>query len=386
MSGVNVSVVTGSRAEFGQLLPLLQKLRDDDFFNLSLIVTGSHLLPSAGYTVKEIENSGIPVTAKIEIESAMDNSRKGIALQISEVIRKFALYFSEHRPDLLILVGDRYEMFGAGAAAYTMLIPVCHIAGGSTTSGALDEAYRHSLTKMSSLHFTTCETYRKRVIQLGENPSSVYNVGSLAIENCLNVNLLGKEELLSGLGMDPGRPYCLVTFHPATLEEDSSDRELHELIRALDDNDYQYLITLSNTDAGGDRINRIWREEGEKRKNFFVFPSLGMKRYLSALKYSEMMIGNSSSGTTEGPAMKKPVVDIGDRQKGRIFPESAIHCRPYEKDIDRAIKTASTEEVKEKARKAPNPFGDGRTSERMVEILKDELKKGISPEKDFYDI
>ena len=166
-------------------------------------------------------------------------------------------------------------MFGAAVAAYTMLIPICHIAGGSTTSGALDEAYRHSITKMASLHFTTCETYRKRVIQLGENPSSVYNVGSLAIENCLNVKLLGKEELLLSLGMDPVRPYCVVTFHPATLEKESIEHELYELIKALLDNDYQYLITLSNADAGGDRINQIWKEEGEKRKNFFVFPSLG---------------------------------------------------------------------------------------------------------------
>ncbi|MBR1796595.1 MAG: UDP-N-acetylglucosamine 2-epimerase (hydrolyzing) [Clostridiales bacterium] len=387
MPGVKVCVVTGSRAEFGQLLPLLRRLKDDDFFDLDLVVTGSHLSSDSGNTVLEIENSGIPISEQIPIDGISDNSRQGVANQISEVIHKFAEYFSMRHPKLLIAIGDRYEMFGVGIAASTLLIPICHICGGSTTSGAIDEVYRHSLTKMSSIHFTTCDTYRKRVIQLGENPGKVYNVGSLAIENCLKVELLKKEDLLTQLGMDLEKPYCVVTFHPVTLEMDSSEKELYELIEAFDEHpEYQYLITLSNVDSGGERINEIWKEEGSKHSNFFVVSSLGMKRYLTALKYSEMMIGNSSSGTTEGPAMKIPVINIGDRQKGRVFSDCTIHCNPKEADISSAIAKAASEEFKEIANKVINPFGDGTTSIKMVKILKDELSKDINVMKDFYDV
>ena len=387
MSGVKICVVTGSRAEFGQLLPLLRRLEQDEFFDLNLVVTGAHLSADSGNTIAEIENSNIPISARIPINGISDNSREGVAFQISEVIHKFTEYFSKNRPNLLIAIGDRYEMFGVGIAASTLLIPICHICGGSTTSGAIDEIYRHSLTKMSSIHFTTCDVYRKRVIQLGEKPQHVYNVGSLAIENCLNVELLGKDELMRQLGMEIEKKYCVVTFHPVTLEKDSSEKELYELIDAFDEHpEYQYLITLSNVDSGGERINVIWKEEGKKRDNFYVVSSLGMKRYLTALKYSEMMIGNSSSGTTEGPAMKIPVINIGDRQKGRVFSECTIHCVPAKEDISSAINRAATEEFKTIARKVINPFGDGSTSDQMIKILKIELSKSINVMKDFYDI
>ena len=387
MSGVKICVVTGSRAEFGQLLPLLKRLHEDSYFNLDFVVTGSHLSDESGGTVKEIEASGIPISARLPISGLKNNTRDGVAKQISEVISIFSSYFERNRPELLIAIGDRYEMFGVGIAASTLLIPICHICGGSTTSGAIDEVYRHSLTKMSSVHFTTCDVYRKRVIQLGENPSTVFNVGSLAIENCLKVETLQKDDLLNRLGMDTNRPYCVVTFHPVTLEQQASEIELAELIKAFDANPlYQYLITLSNVDSGGERINQIWIEEGNNRDNFFVVSSLGMKRYLTALKYSEMMIGNSSSGTTEGPAMKIPVIDIGDRQKGRVFSACAIHCEPNCESISDAIKRASTEEFKEIAKNVVNPFGDGTTSEKMVSILKDKLSGKIDVKKDFFDV
>ncbi len=387
MSGVKLCVVTGSRAEFGQLLPLLKRITADAFFELNLVVTGSHLSEASGNTVDEVVSSGIPISARLAIPGIEDNTKKGIANQIAEVIKLFSGYFTDHRPDMLIAIGDRYEMFGVGIAASTLLIPICHICGGSTTSGAIDEIYRHALTKMSSIHFATCDVYRKRVIQLGEKPERVYNVGSLAIENCIKVSTLGKNELLQQLGMDADIPYCVVTFHPVTLEAETSESELLELISAFDKNpQYQYLITLSNVDSGGERINQIWIEEGRKRNNFFVVASLGMKRYLTALKYSEMMIGNSSSGTTEGPAMKIPVIDIGDRQKGRVFSECAIHCEPICKNIDMAIKKAGTNEFKTLARNVVNPFGDGSTSYKMVSILKEVLSKEVDVKKDFYDI
>ena len=387
MSGMKICVVTGSRAEFGQLLPLLKKLNEDTFFDLDFVVTGSHLSDENGKTVSEIESSGIPITACMPIAGLKDNSRVGIANQISEVISAFSSYFCEHRPKLLIAIGDRYEMFGVGIAASTLLIPICHICGGSTTSGAMDEVYRHSLTKMSSIHFTTCDVYRKRVIQLGENPSKVFNVGSLAIENCLKVETLQKADLLDQLGMDISKPYCVVTFHPVTLESEDSERELFELIKAFDTNpQYQYLITLSNVDSGGEKINRIWLEEGKKRDNFTVVSSLGMKRYLSALKYAEMMIGNSSSGTTEGPAMKIPVIDIGDRQRGRVFSECAIHCEPDCDSIIEAMQKASTQNFKDIAHNVANPFGDGKTSDKMISILKTILSEHIDVMKDFFDV
>ena len=387
MPGVKVCVVTGSRAEFGQLLPLLRRINDDSFFDLNLVVTGSHLSDASGRTIAEIESSGIPIAARVPIDCLGDNTRVGIAKQISEVISRFVDYFNSQRPSLLIAIGDRYEMFGVGVAASTLLIPICHICGGSTTSGAIDEVYRHSLTKMSSIHFTTCDIYRKRVIQLGERPDRVFNVGSLAIENCLKVETFSKEELLKQLGMNIDKPYCVVTFHPVTLEKDDSEYELYELIKAFDSYpQYQYLITLSNVDSGGELINAIWKKEGLRRSNFFVVSSLGMKRYLSALKYSEMMIGNSSSGTTEGPAMKIPVIDIGDRQKGRVFSECAIHCEPNSRSIADAIQKASTEEFRAIAKRVVNPFGDGTTSEKMISILKKTLTAPIDVKKDFYDV
>ena len=382
-----VCVVSGSRAEFGQLLPLLLKLEKDVDIELSFVVTGSHLSVNSGHTILEIEESFLTISACLAIKHFEDNSRKGIAFQISDVIKEFAEYFSKNRPDILVVIGDRYEMFGVSIAASTLLIPIAHICGGSTTSGAIDEVYRHSITKMSSLHFTTCAAYRKRVIQLGENPQTVYNVGSLAIENCLNEELFSEKEIRHMLKIPIDMPYCIVTFHPVTLERDElCVKELYALIGAMDKfSQYYYVITLSNSDSGGEKINRIWKEEASKRENFLVVSSLGMKRYLSALKYSKMMIGNSSSGTTEAPAMHIPTIDIGDRQKGRFFANSVIHCEPEEEMVVRAMQRVDEPEFKKLVREVKNPFGDGNTSQKIVEILKKEVKR-ISVKKNFYDI
>lgn len=385
MSVMKVCVVSGSRAEFGQLLPLLNELHNDSSFELDFVITGMHCVENSS-SIGEIQKSGIPISGKIKIENITNNSEKGVAVQIGEVIQKSAEYFSVKRPDLLIIIGDRYEMLGVSIAAYTLLIPIAHICGGSSTSGALDEAYRHSITKMSAIHFTTCEQYKKRVIQLGENPNKVYNVGSLAIENCLKIELLSKEEIMKDIGIPVGMPYCVVTFHPETLEEKSQCSELREVINALNHfNDMFFVITLSNLDAGGNLINDMWNEEAAKRDNYKIVASLGTKRYLSALKYSEMMIGNSSSGTTEGPAMHIPTIDIGDRQKGRFFAESLIHCNTVESEIVKAIEKGRSKDFKNTIKNIENPFGDGTTSKKIVQILKDN-RNYITPKKDFYDI
>lgn len=387
MCRLKTCVVSSSRAEFGQLLPLLLELEQDAYFDLDFVVTGAHLSNKGGNTLKEIEEYPVNISKTITIKNIDNDSRLGISMQISEVIASFSEYFHTNTPDLLIVIGDRYEMFAIGVAANTLLIPIVHICGGSTTSGAIDEVYRHSLTKMSLLHFTTCNEYRKRVIQLGENPDRVFNVGSLAIENCLKMNLNTESQFRNFVGIEEGRKYCVVTFHPVTLEEDSSNKEVYELIHALDEfSDYDYVITLANTDHGGNQINEIWKNEAKARKNFVVVPSLGMKRYLTALKYSEMMIGNSSSGTTEGPAMNIPTIDIGDRQKGRFFAESVIHCDAKSLDIIKAINLAKSNEFLEKVKKTKNPFGDGTTSKQIVQKLKNVTHSNLNLKKDFYDI
>lgn len=387
MHKIKICVVSGSRAEFGQLLPLLMKLEKDDNFDLDFVVTGAHLSKNAGNTITEINSCPIRISSCIAIREMADNSQGGIGRQIADVIASFTEYFSDNRPDVLLIIGDRYEMFGIAVAASVLLIPIAHICGGSTTYGALDEVWRHSLTKMSVLHFTTCETYRKRVIQLGENPQRVYNVGSLAIENCLNVKPMTEKEFRKEWNIATDRSYCIVTFHPVTLEKTESEKEVYELIQALDEfPNYFYIITYANTDSGGGRINEIWKEASKQRNNFELVSSLGTIRYLTALRYCEMMIGNSSSGTTEGPALHIPTIDIGDRQQGRFFAQSIIHCEPKKEDIVAAIKKANEEEFREKIKNLPNPFGDGHTSERIVEILKKELFKRLEVKKRFYDI
>ena len=387
MSRVKIAIVSGSRAEFGQLLPLLIKLEDDDYFDLQFIVTGSHLSPSRGNTISEIENYPIKISKCIPIPSIDDNTQRGIAKQISEVINAFSDYFLQSKPDLMLVIGDRYEIFAVGITANILLIPIIHICGGSTTSGAIDETYRHSLSKMAKYHFVTCDEYRKRVIQLGEQPQNVFNVGSLAIENCLKMTIATEDELRNCIGLKKDEKYCVVTFHPVTLEKDASDNEMNELISALDSfKDYSYIITLSNTDSGGNRINELWIEAAKSRSNYYVVPSLGIRRYLTALKYSEMMIGNSSSGTTEGPAMHIPTIDIGDRQKGRLFAKSLIHCEPEKNSIVEAIEKANSKQFREMLKTVSNPFGAGDTSTKIVKILKKITQKDIELKKDFYDV
>lgn len=383
----NVCVVTGSRAEFGQLVPLLERLCSEESFSVNIVATGTHVSPE-GDIDSELVASGFVISGRISIPSIADNSRRGMVRQIGEVSRAFSNYLATSRPDLLILIGDRYETFGAAIAAYTMLVPIAHICGGSTSAGALDEAYRHSITKMASLHFVTCEMYRKRVIQLGEEPSRIFNVGSLAIENCLHLNLLPEDELRWQVGLPPEDPYCVVTFHPGTLEgKASSGDEVRELIRAMDSfPDFHFVITLSNADSGGNAINEIWKSEGGLRDNFHVHESLGTRRYLSALKYSQLMLGNSSSGTTEGPAMGIPVVNIGDRQKGRLFAASTVHCKPVFAQIVASVEKALSPKFQALAKTVSSPFGDGTASIQIVDILKSELYRSIDVRKEFYDI
>lgn len=304
-------------------------------------------------------------------------------------MRAFADYFSAHRPDLLVVLGDRYEILAAAIAAHFSGIPIAHISGGDVTEGAVDDAIRHSVTKMSTLHFPGCEQSRQRIIQMGEHPERVFNVGEPGVENCLHTSLLSVEELSESLQFDlTAGPYSVVTFHPVTLEDNTAERQLHELIAAMDAFPaMSYIVTLANADAGGRAINAIWQSEGASRKNWLVVPSLGMRRYLSALKGAEMALGNSSSGIVEAPAMHIPTVNIGDRQKGRMRAESVIDCPPEREAITAAMKKAMTPEFKAIAANTVSPFGDGRTSEKILsELLRFLRGAPHNTKKTFYDL
>lgn len=384
----SVCAVTGSRAEFGLLRPLLEKLRDSDAIEFHLVVTGSHLARAFGETQNEITNGGFTIHAKIPLPLEGD-SKWDMARATGAALSAFADYFSENRPDLLVVLGDRYEIFAAASAAALLGVPIAHICGGELTEGAVDDFLRHSITKMSLLHFTECEIYRRRVIQLGEEPERVFNVGSLGVENALNIPLLTLDELWESIQSSfRGKPYSVVTFHPVTMEDDTAEMQMRELIGAMDQfPQMNYLITLSNADAGGRAVNQIWEQEARSRDNWVVVPSLGVRRYLSALRYAELMLGNSSSGIMEGPVSHIPTVNIGDRQKGRVMAESILCCRPIQADIVAAISKALSPEFKQIARNAINPFGDGRASEQIMTIISSFLEMPREDaKKAFYDI
>ena len=383
-----VCVVTGTRAEYGLLRQLLFKLKKCDGIDLQLVVTGSHLSKKFGNTQMEIQEDGFKEYTKITIPIE-DDSRKGMAVSTGIALQKIAELFSEKKPDLLVVLGDRFEIFAVVAAAHIIGIPTAHISGGDVTEGAVDDAIRHCITKMSCLHFPGCEQSRKRIIQMGEQPDSVFNVGEPGVENCLNIELMNRYDLADNLQFEYLKgDYSVVTFHPVTMENNTAKGQMQELIRAMEQfSDMSYIITMANTDAGGRLINDIWLSEGVKHKNWLVVPSLGVVKYLSAVKYAKMVLGNSSSGIFESPSMKTPTVNIGDRQKGRMMAESVICCEPKCSDIVKAMQKALTDEFQEKAKHVKSPFGDGSTSDQIVEHILDFLcSKRETHEKKFYDI
>ena len=383
-----VCAVTGSRAEFGLLRPLLEKLNREKTIDFRLVVTGSHLSDTFGNTQSEISASGLPVHRQIPLPLEGD-SKTDMIKATGVALSAFAEYFSAHRPDLIVVLGDRYEIFAACSAAAMLGIPIAHLHGGETTEGAVDEFLRHAITKMSTLHFTACETYRRRVIQLGEQPQQVFDVGALGVENLFRIPTMTLEELQESLNFTlEGKPFCVVTFHPVTLESGTSEEQLRALIQAMDAfPEMRYIVTLANADAGGRIINQIWQEEAGRHENWLVIPSLGARRYLSALRYAQMMLGNSSSGIIEAPAAHIPTVNIGDRQKGRMMAESVLNCPPVYEEIVDTMRTALSSEYKEVARNTACPFGDGTTSDKIVaELLRFLETPNRDAKKSFYDI
>ena len=383
-----VCVVTGTRAEYGLLRPLLIKLNGHDSIDLQLVVTGSHLSEQFGNTQKEIQEDGFLEYIKLPIPIE-DDSKEGMAFSTGVALQKFAELFSEQKPDLLVVLGDRFEIFAVTAAAHMIGIPTAHISGGDVTEGAVDDVIRHCITKMSVLHFPGCEQSRKRIIQMGEQPEAVFNVGEPGVENCLKRELMSRDALADNLEFPYiKRDYSVVTFHPVTMENNTAESQMQELINAMEEiPDMAYIVTLANADAGGRMINEIWGREGKKHTNWLIVPSLGVLRYLSAVKYAKLVVGNSSSGVVEAPSMQTPTINIGDRQKGRMMADSVICCKPKREDIVRAMNIALTDDFQEKAKHIQSPFGDGSTSEQIMEhILKFLHSERLSQEKKFYDI
>lgn len=383
-----VCVVTGTRAEYGLLRRTIFQLREREAVELHLVVTGSHLSRRFGNTQNEIVEDGITDYHCIELPLE-DDSRLGMANAMGTAIIKFAGYFSTASFDMLVVLGDRFEIFAAVTAAHLLGIPIAHISGGDVTEGAVDDAIRHSITKMSSLHFPGCADSAARIVQMGEHPDTVFNVGEPGVENCLRLELLSRGALAEELKLeDILTDYAMVTFHPATMEDNTAETQTYELIQAMDMfADMSYIITMANADAGGAAINAIWLKESQSRANWHFCASLGSLRYLSAVKYASAVIGNSSSGLVEAPVLNTPTVNIGSRQKGRMQADSVISCAPEKGQIAEAMRTVFGEAFHTRTAGTVSPFGDGTTSaqiaDKIVEYLESENR---SKQKQFFDI
>lgn len=377
-----VAVVTATRAEYGILRPLLEGLRKESEIEMQLLVTGTHLLKKYGNTQNEIIKDQIHIFRKIPILE-QGNTPYDISITMANAIRLFAEYFREENPDLLIVLGDRTEILGICAAAMNQQVPIAHLHGGELTEGAVDDCVRHAVTKMAYLHFPSTEVYRQRIIQMGEDPLRVFNVGALGVENILHAPLLSKKEMCAVTGVPLNRKYVVVTFHPVTLEIGMEREQVNELIQAMNENKgYFYLVTKANADTGGDLVNEMFENIVRISNNIKLVASLGMIKYLSALKYCEFVLGNSSSGVIEAPALGVPTVNIGDRQKGRLMADSIVQCKPEKESILQAMQFAA-----EKQRSISRIYGDGNTSYRIIQIVREYLESNrINLKKKFYDV
>ncbi|HHV30191.1 UDP-N-acetylglucosamine 2-epimerase [Acetivibrio mesophilus] len=382
-----ISVFTATRAEYGLLKPIICKLDRVKEFDVRIVATGAHLSPEFGLTYKEIEKDGFHIDEKIEILLSADTP-SSISKSMGLGMIGFADYFKRINPDLLIVLGDRYETLAVSMAAVNQKIPIAHLYGGEATQGAIDDSIRHAITKLSYLHFTSTDTYRKRVIQLGEHPDRVFNVGAIGIENILNEKLLSKKELEKELNMDLHKPYAMVCFHPVTLEYNSSKDQITALLEACKAyTNMNFIFTKTNADSDGRIINQLIDKYTRENDNITAFTSLGMIKYLSALRHCAMAVGNSSSGLLEAPSFGIPTINIGERQKGRIQATSVINCNPTEEEIKQAIEKASTDAFIKQAQKTVNPYGNGNTSEKVIEVIKEYvLGEKIDLKKQFYDV
>ncbi len=386
MAARKICVVTGSRAEYGLLYWLLKAIQEDTDLHLQLVVTGMHLSAEFGLTWQQIVSDGFTIDRKVEMLLSSDTS-VGISKSMGVGLIGFADTLNELQPDLLVVLGDRFEIFVAVQAAMNQRLPIAHIHGGELSEGAVDDAIRHAISKMAHLHFTAAEVYRRRVIQLGEQPRYVFNVGSPGLDNVYRLSLLERTELENVLGFKFGKRNLLVTFHPVTLENATVSEQFGQLLLALDSfNDIHIIFTYGNADADGRVIAGMienYRKLHPDRVACFV--SLGSLRYLSAMRQVDAVVGNSSSGLLEAPAFKIATINIGDRQRGRLAADSVLQCQPLADEIRKALEKVLSNDFTERLSSVENPYGQGGASEKIKEILKQTPLDGLL-KKHFYDI
>jgi GDP/UDP-N,N'-diacetylbacillosamine 2-epimerase (hydrolysing) len=380
-----ICVVTGTRAEYGLLRWVIDCIKQSSLLELQLVATGSHLSPEFGLTYREIEEDGHHIDARVELLMSSD-SPTGVSKSIGVGLIGFADVFERLRPDVVVVLGDRFEILAAASAAVIARIPIAHLHGGETTEGAYDDAIRHAVTKMSSLHFVAAEPYRNRVIQLGEDPSRVHLVGGLGVDAIRRVKLLDRGELEQAMDFKFGSRNLLVTFHPATLEEEPVEQQIDELLQALAElKDTKLIFTLPNADNGGRAIASRIGAFAKSHSNSRAYASLGQERYLSCLRQVDVVIGNSSSGLTEAPSMGVVTVNLGKRQDGRLRAASVIDCELKRDNILLAIAKSYSQSFRRTLATVVNPYGDGGASERIVQILESVNLRGVD-RKVFYDL
>ena len=375
-----IAIFTGTRAEYGLLYWLLKDIKADPDLELQLLVSAMHLSPEFGMTYKQIEKDGFIINEKVEMLLSSD-SAVGTAKSIGLGVIGFADALTRMKPDILVILGDRFEALAVAQAAMILRIPIAHIHGGEITEGAYDDAIRHAITKLSFLHFTSAETHRNRVIQLGESPERVFNVGAVGLDHLMRSKFMSIDELGESLNFKLKKPYLLVTYHPVTLASEPAKETFLNLLSAIDEfSDLQVILTYPNADDGGREIIPLLEEYASKNsERVLAIPSLGQKRYLSAVKHAQAVIGNSSSGIIEVPSFGIPTVNIGERQRGRLAAESVISCAPNTESIMEAINIALTSNFEQ----VVNPYGKGQASEAILEELK---IAELTEIKTFYDL
>ena len=379
-----VAVFTGTRAEYGLLFWLLKDIQSDPDLALQLLVSGMHLSPEFGETYQQIEKDGFKIDEKIEILLSSD-SAVGTAKSMGLGVLGFSDALARLQPDVLVILGDRFEALAAAQTAMIMRIPIVHLHGGEITEGAYDDAIRHAITKLSYLHGTSTDEYRQRVIQLGEAPERVQNVGAIGLDHLKRADFMSVDELAQSLEFPLIKPFFLVTYHPVTLGDEAPEASFQALLDALEAfPEHQVILTYPNADDGGRRIIPMLEAYAASQpERVLAIPSLGQVRYLSAVKHATAVIGNSSSGIIEVPAFDVPTVDIGARQKGRLAAKSVLHCEANHADIERAMLSAVARDYKEPTEAIDNPYGQGNTSGKVIEMIK---TLDFNPCKTFHDL
>jgi GDP/UDP-N,N'-diacetylbacillosamine 2-epimerase (hydrolysing) len=365
-----VCVVTGTRADYGLLQWVMQGIAQDPELALQVVATGMHLSPEFGLTYRDIETDGFVIDRKLEVLTSSD-SAVGVTKSVGLGTIAFADAFSELKPDLVLLLGDRFEIFSAATAAMIAGLPIAHLHGGEITEGAFDDAIRHAITKMAHLHFVAAEEYRQRVIQMGEDPARVFLTGGLGVDTIRKMKLLDRAALESALDFRLGRKSLLVTFHPVTLEHGTAVSQMAELLKALDTlQDTNFILTMPNADTGGRELIRMIEAFVSTRPHAKAYVSLGQLRYLSCMAQVDGVVGNSSSGLAEAPSFRTGTVNIGNRQRGRLKAASVIDCEPASPSIQDAFARLFSAEFQTELEQVVNPYGDGGASEKIVGILK----------------